>query len=334
MHSANLVRVASVLLLAASFPAGGAEPAASSTAPTEAKEAPWRGSFVSYGHATSAISVDKAAEPYWNPFYVQTFVVQPEWHFTKHFFTRARFELEQELTLSDDTTYARQVMWSDLSLDLGTDGVKIPKAGIQVSGTVRLTAPLSKASAAQTKLTSIGPGVTLSRRFEVRSGLTVGYAARYTQRFHRFTTPGYDAPTITACGDLRDQVCTSLKGAEQRNVRADLLQGPTVSFDPLARLHLSATFQLSHAWLYALPSAPVAGQPLDAAGDVGVRQSTGFIVSTGFDVTRELTLTLAATTFTSQPGPDGRARTPFFNRNTLLSLDAALDVEALLKRIQ
>jgi hypothetical protein len=362
MHPVNLVRTASFLLFAASFPVVAEEPAATpaaaeapvvqpasavpapavlTKAPGKADEkklVPWRGSTLQYTHSFTAISVSKPADPMWNPYYAQTLSIRPEWHFTDYLFVAGSLDLEQELTLSDDTTYAHQFMLSDVSVDVGTSGYQEPLTGIRLAGKVRLTAPTSLASKAQTKLFSVAPGLSLSRTFPVLSGLTVAYTARYTQRFHRYTSAQADGPSIAACTGARDQTCAAFESYTtnfgNRNTQEDLLQGPSVSFDVADRVHLYATYWQMNAWLYPLSAAPADLAPSIAPLDSpSMRETNAFILSAGVDVTRELSVSLAASTFTSQPGMDGLRRNPFFNRNTTVSLDVALDIEALLSRI-
>lgn len=373
MHPVKLVRTASFLLFAASFPVVAEEPAATPAAPaaetadapvvadpvaapveapavtalpaasapqvvtkTEEKKqekegAAWRGSYLKYTNAFTAMSLSKAADPYWNPTDVHSLSIHPEWHFNKHLFVAASFDIEQELTLSDDTTYANQFMVSDLSFDVGTSGYEEPVSGIRASGFLRLIAPTSLASKGQTKLFSLAPAVSLSRKFDVASGLTVGYSARYTQRFQRYTSGQYDGPIIGSCASAQTLNCARFDNMGNRNTQEDLLQGPFVSFDPVERLHLYVTYWQMNAWLYPLSptDVPLSVDPVDNP----MREANAFILSAGFDVTRELSLSLGASTFTSQPGLDGLRRSPFFNRNTTVSLDVALDIEALLSRI-
>jgi hypothetical protein len=292
---------------------------------------PWRGSQLSYGHVATALSLRKDAEPFYNPYYAHHLSLAPEWHFTDKFFARALFDLEQELTLADDTEYKNEVVWSDLRVDLATTGYKEERTGINISGSLRLVGGLSKVARAQTRIFSVGPGVTLARSFEVRSGLKLSYSGRFTQRFNRFTTVQFDAPTLVRCGDA--DACEALASSGTRNVQNDLLHGPSITFDPTEKLHLMANYQVSHGFLYPLTATERESNRLDASTDVSVRESSRFIVEASYDLLKALSLTLGVDTLTRQPGPDGLRQTPFFNRFTTVYLDLGLDVETLLSRI-
>ncbi len=309
------------------------------TVEPEKKEVPWRGSAFHYGHTFAAVSVDKAALPNFDPYYVQAFSIHPEWHFGSLVYAAAQLDLEQELTVSDDTNTINELVMSDVTVDLGTEGFDEPRTGIHLSGSLRLAAPTSKASKAQTKLFSMGPGVTVSRKVALLSGFVASYSARYTQRFHRYTTMQYDAPTVGACGDLRDLSCANSSTTGSPNVHEDLQHGPSVAFSPTEKLHFGASFLVIHAWLYPLTPVSVdaglggAKKTLDPSTDVSPRETDAFLLSAAYDVTRELSVSLGASTFSAQLGPDAKRWQPFFNLNTTVSLDVGLDVEALLSRI-
>ncbi|MBI3183256.1 MAG: hypothetical protein HYZ28_14050 [Myxococcales bacterium] len=328
MNPVTCATAASFVFIAASFPAAGA--------PTPAEKGegpPWRGSVATYGHAATALSLSKSAEPFYNPFYGHRLELQPEWHFGQQLFLRGKLELSQELTLSDETTYRHEVVWSDLAVEVGAEGVDDPWLGVRAAGTLRLTAPLSKVSAAQTKLFSLGPGISLTRKFPVRSGLTARLESRLTQSFHRFTTTQFSAPTIAACGDLRDQSCGELAHSGARNVRSELGAAATVSFEPIEKLSATARFQLSQGWLYPLAEVRLNGaENLPTTGEVGLRHTWGLVLEASYQLLPYLTASLGSSTIAPQLAPDGTRRTPFFNRYTTLYLDLGLDFEAVLSR--
>ncbi|MHB8874035.1 MAG: hypothetical protein ACYC8T_10150 [Myxococcaceae bacterium] len=309
-------------------------PSAAVSSSVEKKEVPWRGSSFSYGHAFSAVSLSKEIDGFYNPYYVQSVSLFPEWHFTSFLFVRARFDIEQELTVADDTNTVNEVVISDLPVDVGTDSYQEELTGIKVTGTLRFGLPTSRLSRMQTRVFSIGPGVSLSRKFPVLSGLTLSYAGRYTQRFHRFTTPENEGASISGCNILRGDTCDSLMSNQKRNVMADVVQGPKLVLDALESLHVELALQMAHGFLYPLTPVEASLRLSDQAPDSTVRVSTTFALGATYDLTRELSLSLSLNN-TAQPqlGDDGHLRNPFFTRNNTVSLDAAIDVEALLSRI-
>ncbi len=61
-----------------------------------------------------------------------------------------------------------------------------------------------------------------------------------------------------------------------------------------------------------------------------MRNLVNFNLSASYQVTKPLGLTLSASTFGGQLGDNGQFVFPLFNRNTAISLDLAIDVEAAL----
>lgn len=297
------------------------------------KGAPWRGSEVSYGHVASALSLRRDAEPLYNPIWYHQLSIRPEWHFGSQLFLRARFDLAQEFTLSDVTTHRNQLEWSDLSLDIGATGWEDPFAKVKFAGTLRLIGGLSRNSASETKVMSIGPGISVSRKLPVLKGLTVRYDARYTQRFHRFTTRQNAGATISAaCFDPGAIECAVLSQEPVRNIRADISHGPSLRFSPMDKVSLSAQFQMFRGWLYRLPPSALDAQVSNPLPDTAVRDLWGFNVGVNYQVLPELDVEIGSNTFALQLAPDSTRRSPFFNRFTTVGLDVTLDVESLVSR--
>ncbi len=367
MISLRQVRAASFLLMAATFPAAAAQsatgdaqapatstavqasvdgadqtPTATDSAPSapvavvsatsaELKStAPWRGSSFTYGHASTALSLDKGAQPWWNPYYAHRLELMPQWHFNDWLFARARFEIGQELTLADDTEYVREVVFSDITADVGTSGWQEPKTGIRISGDLRLTAPTSKMSWAQTKVFSVGPRLALSRSFPVMQGLSVRYEGRYTRRFHRYTTQQTEAPRLIACTDVDTLDCLNNDNTGRRNVMQDVVHGASVSFQPMEKLSFATALMFSHGFLYRLtPSDLPRANPF--ADPNVVRFSSVFSLGASYQIADALNLGAGVLTI-SPRGEDGSYRQPFFNQFTTLYLDLGVDFEALLSR--
>lgn len=306
-------------------------------APAEGEKVPWRGSTLIYEQLASALSLDEQADPTYNPYYVQSLSIRPEWHFGDQLFTRLRFDLEQELTNSDETDFKNQIVYSDLIFDVGATGWTDPWAGIKAAGTIRMVAPISKASHAQTMRFAFGPGASLSRKFPVLEGITIRYGGRFNFRFHDFTTTQYDAPVI-ACGSPDSEACGRVVHTGKRNVSWDVTQGPGLAFSPLEKLTLDLDFQFRRAALYPLTDAAVETSVgsvplLPGELDAATRYSTWATVDLSYDVLDELSISIGASTLSGQPSTDGERRSPFFNRDTTLYLDLGLNVEALISRI-
>jgi hypothetical protein len=338
-----MTRIPWSVLLAVVFVVSSAFAQAPSTSPatdaevtaskTETSTIPWRGSKFIYGHAFTALTLHKGAEPFYNPQYGHRLELQPEWHFNDQYFLRGRLELSQELTISDETRYRHEVVASDVRVEGVMEGWTEPRTQILVTPNLRLTLPLSKKSQAQTMVVALAPGVTLSRAFTVGQGLNVAYGLRYQERFHRFTTMQTDGPQLSACVDLGSFDCAESVQTGKRNVRRDFVHGPTVVFTAHERVTLTTAFLLSHGFLYGLAAAPegvAQSNGLVLSADTGVRNLTRFDLQAEVNLVRGLSVAVGASTLSSQPGPSGRFVFPFFNRDTVLFVDFGVNVEGLL----
>lgn len=296
---------------------------------------PWRGSALTYEHTVSAISLDKSHDPTWNPFYAHMLTLRPEWHFSDSFFARAQFDIEQELTNSDDTVRQRQWMWSDLRLDAAYAGYKEPTTGIKVAGDVRLTVPTSRASHASSLILGVAPSVALKRKFDVMRGLVVGYAARHAWNFHRYSSPAFDEAGIQGNVDALQRAMLINTGVS--NPSRILIQGPTVSFSPIERLEVFAMMNFVRTKLYDFD--PASGKIDTGAAETGassetqVRHAQMFNIGANYQFLDYLGVSLGASSVYGDLKPDGTYRTPFFNRSTALYLDMNLDFDALYSKI-
>ncbi len=296
-----------------------------------AKKAPWRGSTLSYSHSHNAIGLDKGAQGHWNPYYLHRLNIRPQWSFGSQLYLRGNWDVGQELTTPDDLNRRYEIVVGDPSVDVGLVGVKDPYAGIHVSGGLRMAAGLSKVSQAQTRFLTISPGVSVARTFPVMKGLSLRYDARYSERLHRYTTTQYEEATLAIC-DSRDLVaCAEYAHSGVRNTKNDLLQSASLGFSPHERVSLSAQFLMHHGFLYPLTEDAQHG--LSPEEGVNTRYAWGFNLGASVKLTRELSLSLGASTLSAQQQPDSTLRSPFFNRYTNLYVDLGLDLEALLQRL-
>jgi hypothetical protein len=245
---------------------------------------------------------------------------------------RGRFFLSQEFTESDSTNTRNEVELSDVMLDTGWSGWTEKHSKVHVGADLRTTLPTSKASQAQTRLFTLGPSVNVSRRFDVLSGLTLIYSARFTYRFNRFATRQNAGPRIAAaCGIREAQECIDSINTGVRNPQFDVMHGPVVSFSPHQKVDISASFLMQRAWLPALapiPDSVPSSTQLDAIGTgVATRDLMMFSLSVSYQAFKAVGFSFGAWTFAPQLGEDGRYMFPLFNRNTTLYLDATFDLE-------
>jgi hypothetical protein len=298
----------------------------------ERSRAPWRGSEFVYRNAFSAISLDRSAELTYNPTYATSFSFRPSWWFCDHLYLRANLDVVRELTEADDTTFKNEALLGDLALTAGYAPVyTIPVADIAVSADILLRIPTSKASQARTLALGIGPGVRLSRSFDLLSGLSVGYSLRGMPLLHRTTTSQLETPFIPGCS-ASDGGCDAYLHTGVRNTRFRLQQLLYVTARILDWLSLSATYGIWIDWLYPIEidDPRISHQVLEPQDR---RYASVWEVEVLFEPVPALRIGLGTSTLGPQLAPDSSYYNPFYNRYTTVFLDLHLDVAGLVSQI-
>lgn len=331
----HLIRLTSFAALIVAL-AAGTSPAWAQAARTltgeavEGSKSAFRGSTLSYQHGGTAISLHKGAEPTWNPYYSHQLSLRPEWHFADEFFLRARATLAQELTNSDTTKYKNEYVLSDTTLEFVWSGWQEQNSKIRVSGNLRGLVPTSKASWGQSLVTSLSPGLTLTRGFPVLSGFILGYTGRYTHNFNRWTTSQYDGPTIP-CADMDSPACSRFVHSGVRNTASSVAHGPLAILIPTPKLTLTFAASFFRSQLYDLHDTVVetATGPLALGEGSGVnaRYATLMSLDANWQFNDVFALSGGAFTFSAQTGADGLYRNPFVNRFTSFYVDVIVDIE-------
>ena len=289
---------------------------------------PWRGTEIGYEHGFSAHSLSKSADQSYNPYYVHTLTLQPQWHVGEYLAFRAKLAIEQELSDADDTTYKNEVMLSDLNLEAVTPGVTEPFTGVRLGGGLRFVFPTSKVAQATTMRLAISPAISLSRKFPLLEGLVLGYGARFNFAFHQYTTAQQDAPGIASCS-VDDIRCGTNLG--RRNAWGQLMHGPNLSLSPLSGLGVDLSFFFVNSFLYGLSDG---GQYLNDEKDVNVRRAQFFTGSVSYEALDFLTVALSFATMYGELALDGTYQTPFFNRYTQLSVGFSISIDPLIGKFQ
>lgn len=314
---------------AATAPAPVAAPAAEvkKEEPKKAKN-PWRGSELSYEHGFSALSLSKSADPWYNPYYAHRWSIAPQWWVGDYLFFKAKLDMEQELTNSDDTTYKHEVLLSDLLLEVGTSGYTESVTGIKIGGNLRFAFPTSKQSQAATMRLAIAPSLNLSRKFNLLEGLVLGYGARFGIFFHKFTTAQANSPWLP-CGEVDSIQCAQFVQTGVRNQHFSLSHGPVVGLEVLPGLTIEAAYAFLYGFLY-----PLSGQGDYLADDLdqSTRYAQSFSLGLSYAPVDFLGISLAAQSTWASLQPNGTYRTPFFNRNTQIGLGLSVSVDPLISK--
>ncbi len=299
---------------------------------SERSKAPWRGSEFVYRNVFTAISLDPSAELSYNPTYAMSFSFRPSWWFGEKLYVRASLDLVREITEADDTTYADEALFSDLVLTAGyAPVVTIPVVDISVSADLALQVPTSKVSQARTLALGIGPGVRLSRSFDLLSGLSIGYSLRAMPRIHQSTTTELETPLIPGCS-ASGGGCDGYLHTGVRNAQFRLQQLFYVSARMLDWLSLSVTYGLWIDWLYPID----VDDPRISAETIKPqdrRYASVWEVEVLFAPIKAIKIGVGTSTLGPQLAPDSSYYNPFYNRYTTVFVDLHLDVAGLISQI-
>ena len=290
----------------------------------EAKR-PFRGSSVTYRQTVTTKTFDKGYETTWNPYYGQTVVVAPMWWLGDSVRVSATALFTREFTESDSTTQSDETLMGDTNVRLGLPGlINLEAAGLTLGMDVAVTAPTSKTSQARTMIVGAAPGVSLSWRSHILSGLSVSLSTRMTRYFHEFTTSGREAPLIGSCG-ATTAGCGAFLNTGLRNTQWRLSHGLAVSIGLTEWLSISVSEVLSTDWLYSLdPGLLPTLEPQDAQDQ---RYGSAFDVSVGIEAVRGLDMRLGMSTAGPQLAPDASYYNPFYNRYSAIYLDLVCDLD-------
>jgi hypothetical protein len=298
-----------------------------------AKRSPFRNSYFLYENTFSAYSLKKDAQLTYNPYYAMSYSFRPRYYVWKDLYVGLRWDLEQELTDADATTKYRQVIWSDVLLDLAwTTAYTIPTVDIIFTPKIRVELPASLQSQARTLYLSLGPGFNLTRIFDVWGGIVLQYAFRYTKYFNKYTSTLSEEPLLE-CPE---------KGACRYDVIGPQNPSMRVTNDfyleirPTTKFFIDALVEVRNYILYPVPDAEyetVTGT--ETVGSSGKRHSgyMWYIFELGYDILPFFTVAVGSSTYNPMLNPESEYYPPFFNRYTNLYLDFAIDLDGAINAI-
>ncbi len=288
-------------------------------------KAPWRGSSLTYRNEVSALTFDKGAELTYNPYHAMSLMFGGRWWFGDTFFASLGMSLAQELTNADSTTKRGEVWFGDLSIGGGASRFyTIPVVGIAFSADAKILAPTSKVSQARTTIMNLRGGLTMSRSFEVLSGLSLRYRIEGGRGLYSYTTSELEAPRISGCAGTATD-CDRFLNTGLRNPKWRLVNSFGLGMEFLPWLGASTSYTLLHYWLF--PSAD------DERADFVPQEPTDMRYIVAYDVEVHVspidafTISVGASTANAQQMPDSSYRQALFNRYTTVFADLTLNID-------
>lgn len=307
----------------------------------EAKKVPYRGTNIGYRNMMSALTLNKNAEPTYNPYYVMALDLAPRWWFGDIFNMGLALNISRELTQADDTTYANETLVDDLKLKLGASKFyTVPVLKIDLGAKLDFVTPTSKLSQARTLVMGLKPGLSLGRNFDLLKGLNINYGFGVTRNFYRSTTPLADEPRIP--GASAEQFL-SLSGS--RNVAWQLshMLGLGLGFTDWLSFSTAVGVVIS----YAEPQQNADGCanysegvpaicPSDSVYSSEESKRYGMLYTAELEAKPWAPLGIALGFETANPQLNQRSQleAPFVNRYTALFLDLRLDVAGLVSELK
>jgi hypothetical protein len=315
------------------------------------------GTAVYWDNSFTAVSLDKSHDYTWNPNYVMGFGFVPVWNVTSSFSLSSNIGFSVELTNSDFSNKRNEVFFNDIpinanysySVDINDDVM----FGTGLNGGFVL--PTSRMSRYITLYTALTVGTKATFTFpKVLQGLSLGWKPSFTKYFHASENAVADKNPLDESPIPDTEKATSdayqaLAYSPGENPSWRLSNNLFISLGIWETL--SFTFGYTHGYTYKY-SATNTGieaedecitDPMgcDPVRDTGHNErgiySQSFMYS--FDYTlpspvHMVGLSLGAVTATNQLAPDGQYRTPFFNRETVITFGVTVDIDTMVNAIQ
>ncbi len=298
-----------------------------------------RGSAVSYTNSASAISFNKDAESTYNPMWLMSFGIAPKFWTGKKGYLFLDLNISREITNSDWTTKEGETILDDVVFGAGLAKIyTIPIIKIDISTKLSFVVPTSKASQARTLILGIRPGFSLSRGFDVLSGLKLAYGLSATKGFHYATTAQLEdgvIEDIKASAVVSTRSMASYLNTGVRNASWDLVNTLGVGLDFTDWIGMGLNVGVAHAFLYPLSddyeSTFNEGAELSFSNEdpSDVRYAMIYGAEIHTMPHSAFTITLGASTSNPMLAKDSTYETPFVNRYTAVFLDLRLNIDGL-----
>jgi hypothetical protein len=316
------------------------------------------GTAIYWDNSFSAVSLDKSHDYTYNPNYTMGFGFIPMWNVTDSFSLSSNIGFSVELTNSDFSNKRNEVFFSDIPINASYRYKVNINEDVMFStglngGFLLPTSRMSRYATLYTALT-IGTGATFIFP-KVLQGLSIGWKPSFRKYFHASENPKFEGNPLDDSPIPDTEKATSeqyqaLAYSPGENPSWKINNGLSLSLGIWETL--SFTFGYTHGYTYKYaatntasdePEDDCAFQPegCDPVRDTGHNErgvySQMFLYSFDYtlpDPVHMVGLSLGAITATNQLAPDGQYRTPFFNRETVISFGVTIDIDTMINKIQ
>ena len=275
-----------------------------------------RGSSLTYRNVVSANTLDRAAEPTYNPFHQMQLTLAPRYWVSPNTFFNTSLSIAHELTEADDTTYREETRLSDWRLGVGAR-IHSWDFGLTTFAGVNLTLPTSLASEARTMIIGGSTAVTLVQALKRWGSISYTFGVGYTA--FEYTTGALETPRISDCGGEAAR-CDPFLNTGIRNAPWSASHSANISIFPLKWLFISTSMTWIMSYLYPrkIDDSAVSYVPQEPSQKRGLM---AYNIELDLQPSSWLIVALMANTFNPQLAPNSTRYPPFYNRFTTFMVD-------------
>lgn len=270
----------------------------------------------------------------YNPTYEMALTVAPRFYILEKTYLVAQQIVSLELTDSDYTSYNHEPVLSDFVLEL-RQGLEL--GGFDFTGSLRLAAPVSKASQAAGRVLQTGLGLRVGRTFEDALDFSATGSFSYRRWWATRNVPGTveDYPGNCFRAQVGDPpLCDQASG--QTTARDTFSMGLALGFSPIENLSVELEGALTFVLGHSLADHTLRDGTVLRDEQTHWRKYTYLALTVGYDILSWLNLSLGianAGDYGDLQNPDGSLRGPI-NPDTQVWLDTTIDVDALVSTFE
>ena len=282
----------------------------------ETSTSAWQGSAIAYRQSMGVQGLWKSATPTWNPSFVHSLTLEPQWNITENTSVSSELSMASELTQSDWTT--DRIYLSDMTLR-GTFSSALTSSLLQTTTHINLGVrlPTSKPSRASSLIMAPSLGVITERSFAVAKGLKLSLDLSVSRPMHSYTTGSLQGSPIDGCSSPG---CRELMQIPTRNTRLIFEESIQAQLQLFEHTVITAYVGAGQGLLHSLSPSPLVSFEPDHPEEFHFEMASGVLLShplySGMSITYGLSSrqpTLAA---------NGQSRDiPLLNRYTRFSVD-------------